>query len=127
MFSLDPALVNVLLIAAVVTLSILFVVVLVKINPSTETAQNIQAEIDADVDRPKAIETSPTPRHSVSEITKQEKTITPTRTEVVVRNNDCLHYYGYLRTLPKNTPIPDECLGCQRVVECLVKAKTQEG
>jgi len=37
----------------------------------------------------------------------------------------CLHRFGYLRTLPKNKPIPDECLGCSRVVECLRNAKTR--
>jgi len=32
---------------------------------------------------------------------------------------ECPHYFGYLRKLPKNLPIPDECLGCLRIVECL--------
>ncbi len=31
----------------------------------------------------------------------------------------CPHYFGYLKKLPKNVPIPDECLGCLRIVECL--------
>jgi len=31
---------------------------------------------------------------------------------------DCLHYFGYLRFLPKNDSIPDECLSCKRVIEC---------
>jgi len=30
----------------------------------------------------------------------------------------CQHQLGYLRTLPKDTPIPDECLSCDRVIEC---------
>jgi len=30
----------------------------------------------------------------------------------------CKHQLGYLRTLPKDTPIPDECLSCDRVIEC---------
>lgn len=30
----------------------------------------------------------------------------------------CRYQLGYLRTLPKNAPIPDECLGCSRVIEC---------
>lgn len=34
-------------------------------------------------------------------------------------NSHCLHHFCYLRTLPKNTPIPSECLGCPRVVECM--------
>lgn len=30
----------------------------------------------------------------------------------------CRHEFGYLRTLPKDTAIPDECLSCNRIVEC---------
>jgi len=31
---------------------------------------------------------------------------------------NCLHYFGYLKFLPKNSSIPDECLTCQKVTEC---------
>ena len=31
----------------------------------------------------------------------------------------CPHKFGYLRSLPKNTPIPDECFGCSQIIECL--------
>jgi hypothetical protein len=31
---------------------------------------------------------------------------------------DCLHYFGYLRFLQKTDSIPDECLTCQKVIEC---------
>jgi hypothetical protein len=31
----------------------------------------------------------------------------------------CLNFFGYLRNMPKNTLIPDECLGCAKMVECL--------
>lgn len=34
-------------------------------------------------------------------------------------SRDCPHFFGYVRSLPKNTPIPDECLGCPWIVECL--------
>jgi hypothetical protein len=32
--------------------------------------------------------------------------------------SECKHRLGYLRTLPKNAPIPEECLGCDRIIEC---------
>jgi hypothetical protein len=32
--------------------------------------------------------------------------------------SECKYRFGYLRTLPKNAPIPDECLGCDRIIEC---------
>jgi len=38
----------------------------------------------------------------------------------------CPHFFGYVRTLPKNDPIPDECLGCLWIVQCLVHAEKVE-
>ena len=35
-------------------------------------------------------------------------------------NVKCQHYFGYLKKRPKNTPIPDECLTCDKMIECLV-------
>jgi len=32
----------------------------------------------------------------------------------------CPHNFGYLANLTKNTSIPEECLLCSRVVECIV-------
>jgi len=34
-------------------------------------------------------------------------------------SRDCPHFFGYVRSLPKNSPIPEECLGCPWIVECL--------
>lgn len=31
---------------------------------------------------------------------------------------ECKYQFGYLRTLPKDASIPDECLGCHKIVEC---------
>ncbi len=31
---------------------------------------------------------------------------------------ECRHRFGYLQTLPRNAPIPDECLSCDRIIEC---------
>ena len=36
----------------------------------------------------------------------------------------CSYYLGFLGELPKNTPIPDTCLGCLKIMECLVKRPT---
>ncbi|MCW4053954.1 MAG: hypothetical protein NWE84_03405 [Candidatus Bathyarchaeota archaeon] len=30
----------------------------------------------------------------------------------------CPHELGYLKTLPKNSPIPKECLSCRKIIEC---------
>lgn len=38
----------------------------------------------------------------------------------------CLNYFGYLGTLPKNSNIPDQCLGCARIVKCLTRTNASE-
>jgi len=32
----------------------------------------------------------------------------------------CLHHFGYLASRPKNAPIPQECILCQRLGDCMV-------
>jgi DNA-directed RNA polymerase subunit RPC12/RpoP len=32
----------------------------------------------------------------------------------------CNHFWGYLKKRPKDTPIPDECLTCGKMIECLM-------
>ena len=41
-------------------------------------------------------------------------------------NSHCVHHFGYLTELPKNTAIPTECLGCARAVECMTMLKVEE-
>lgn len=31
---------------------------------------------------------------------------------------ECPYYFGFLKTYPKKTPIPDECLTCPKIIEC---------
>lgn len=37
----------------------------------------------------------------------------------------CVHKFGHLRSLPKSTPIPDECFGCSQILECLMREKNK--
>ena len=32
---------------------------------------------------------------------------------------NCAHFLGYLKTRPKDSPIPDECLTCSRILKCM--------
>jgi len=32
---------------------------------------------------------------------------------------ECAHFYGYLSGYPLDEPIPDECFGCPKVIECM--------
>ena len=68
-------------------------------------------------------ETPMPPSSESREIPKPEKTVASTKTESASSKRDCFHQFGYLRTLPKNAPIPDECFGCPKIVECLINTK----
>jgi len=59
------------------------------------------------------------------EIPKQEKTMPVAKTGPASSKRDCFHHFGYLRTFPKNSPIPDECFGCEKIVDCLVAKKSK--
>ena len=38
----------------------------------------------------------------------------------------CVHQFGYLEDMPKNTPIPDECFGCPKVLRCMFPDPVQQ-
>jgi len=33
--------------------------------------------------------------------------------------HECVHFFGYLIEYPKNLPIPEECFGCVKTIECM--------
>jgi uncharacterized Zn-finger protein len=35
----------------------------------------------------------------------------------------CAHYFGFLTAIPKDAPIPDECLICPKVLQCNIKKR----
>jgi hypothetical protein len=42
----------------------------------------------------------------------------PTKPEESV---SCQHFFGYLKQRPKDTSIPEDCLVCDKMIECMVK------
>ena len=64
---------------------------------------------------------SPTESDLESEAPIHEKRVHEARVDKGAKKEaapECKHQFGYLRTLPKNVPIPTECLGCDRIIEC---------
>ena len=61
---------------------------------------------------------------------KQSKNVTSAVTSSVKEENaaareerffsGCLHHFGYLSSRPKDSPIPQECILCQRLGDCMV-------
>jgi type IV secretory pathway VirB10-like protein len=67
---------------------------------------------------------APIPIRDKKAISKPEKTVAPEIENTSSSKKDCPHRFGYLRTLPKKAPIPDECFGCSKLVQCRTRAKT---
>ncbi len=44
-----------------------------------------------------------------------KKGITETEEDI-----ECKHYFGYLKKRPKSTSVPEECLTCSKMIECLL-------
>jgi hypothetical protein len=159
----DLSTMNILLVVTVVALFLTFVLILMKLNPSTETKASSsqqpkmplekekqpetppqlkaipplrppEAKISSDkppVPLAPAVKPSPAPapirhetlpsvRSEIREVPKQGKPTAPSKAELTPTRKDCIHFYGYLHSLPKNTPIPDECFGCSKIVDCLI-------
>lgn len=58
------------------------------------------------------------PQHLQREITMTETRVK--RQGFVVSSSVCLHQFGFLSQRPKGMEIPDECLTCEKVVECML-------
>lgn len=39
---------------------------------------------------------------------------------------ECVHQFGHLKGMPKNTPVPDECFGCPKVLRCMFPDPVQQ-
>jgi hypothetical protein len=37
------------------------------------------------------------------------------------RFQGCVHQFGHLRSMPKNTAVPEECFGCPKVLRCMLE------
>ena len=54
--------------------------------------------------------------HKVDFSTIKSEDIAPKSSEIPLK---CVHTFGYLGNRSKNTLIPDECLGCPKVMRCI--------
>jgi len=53
------------------------------------------------------------------------KPLSETSKEQLASVPGCPHYYGYLQTIPKNAPLPKECFGCSKMVDCFLRRAEQ--
>jgi hypothetical protein len=54
---------------------------------------------------------------------RKQQISTDTPTKVAKESRPECTMFGFLEKLPKDDPIPDECMSCQKLVECLMKKR----
>jgi hypothetical protein len=107
MFPFDSNLLIGILIAATIPL---YIIILRKLNP----------DFPKTFRKDKPPETRPKKKNQKTEKKdKPPEKKPPTTVKPKESGSECSHYFGYLRTLPKNASLPDECLGCSKIIECL--------
>jgi len=67
------------------------------------------------VETPKPLSTE---QVEASEVSKEEKLPTTPSTSIEARPQECPHYFGYLKTAPKNAAMPEPCFCCPKIMEC---------
>ena len=107
MFSFDVSAIDIVLAMAVVVLFVLYVA----------KKQESERDLSTTVEK---VETLQENQKTASRTSKSRKNVRA-KSQADFRN--CVHSFGYLRSLPRNTPIPDECLGCPTVVQCVFQNK----
>ncbi len=126
-----------LLIIAVI-LVVLYLIVLIKLNPSTEREKNSRPkslkqnvhEVFSNEQRSSPVtpyENREEPEERVNVVERPGSTsMGSVETEEIKfsRNNQslgCPHHFGYLKEHQKNAPIPNECLTCTKLMMCLAR------
>jgi len=86
-------------------------------NQETRTSiksAEIPEEPTVAVETPKPL---PTQQVKASEAPKEEELPTTSK-NAEARPQECPHYFGYLRTTPKDSVMPEECFCCPKIMEC---------
>jgi len=55
----------------------------------------------------------------VDEAEEEEETLKMEVEDKMEEAVACAHNLGYLKRRPKNTPIPEECLTCSKMIDCM--------
>lgn len=55
----------------------------------------------------------------------EEQTREPTVFENLTKSHDCKKHFGYLGERPPKAPVPDECMMCKLLVQCMLKKASE--
>ena len=131
MFPFELSLLGTGLMITVVVLVVLYLIVLIKLSPSTESERITEKSVSKQriLEEPLTErQVKPTMFNEVKEETvesiERQEPVSPVPVETEKTGvQGCPHYFGYLGEHPKNTPIPNECLTCIKIMECLSKVE----
>ncbi len=107
MLSFEVSIIDVVLMLAVMVLLILYIE-----KPSTKhvAQQGLSVPEEKSVEKP-------------SEPVETQKSMEEAHVQTGPQTSslECPHHFGYLKKLPEDAPIPDECFRCSRMTECFCK------
>ena len=55
----------------------------------------------------------------VDDVVKEDNPLGMKVEDTMAEETSCAHHLGYLKSRPKNTSIPEECLTCSKMIECI--------
>ena len=104
MLSFDISVIDIVMMIAIIALLILYI---------TKQSNKRLTEPETSVSEEKGAE-KPSEAVEPKKSTEQKESQTRPQTDSL----ECPYHIGYLKKLPEETPIPDECFRCPRMVEC---------
>jgi hypothetical protein len=57
---------------------------------------------------------------SIAEAVTLAETLSDEKQSILISSSACRHKFGFLGQRPKGTDIPDECLTCEKMIDCMV-------
>ena len=104
MLSFELSAIDLILVIAVIVLLILYVTKS-SAEPHTEERRFVEEEIPPE---------KPAVEAANPKIEGEKELLPHARTD----SSRCPYVFGYLKKLDKNAAIPDDCLGCPRIMDC---------
>ncbi len=98
----------------------------IKLDEDAEKDENITQESTPSPPVHPALEKvldviSAQPKEEEEEKKKKEEPLAKPPEKKEKGSSECSHHFGYLANRPKDAPIPQECLTCPKIVDCMLK------
>ncbi|NIR87093.1 hypothetical protein GWO13_05765 [Candidatus Bathyarchaeota archaeon] len=80
----------------------------------------IKLDVDTEKSQPKKEEEKKEEKPAVEPLEKEKEPAAKPLKKEGKGPSGCPHHFGYLAKRPKDAPIPQECLVCSRIVDCML-------